>query len=171
MPTEATPSRGTLLYIADSSGVYEDDPVAQLRDIPIPASIREKIDVSNQDSAESRREYIAGWADQDDIEIPMVFKGAVWTYLKALEGKKRWMRICFPRRNADTVATSEATRYDGTPPHSKPYVQFIGCILGIGGESPYEDALSATVTIAVSGGVTFVEQDAEVSDFPAEPSD
>lgn len=170
MPTEATPSRGTRLYIASAEGVYEDDHLAQVRDIPIPSQIRDKIDVSNQDSAESVREYIAGWADTDDLELESVFTSTNFAYAKDLVGRKRWMWICFPRRNAGDY--DEDQRYDGTPPHSKPYVQFIGCILGVGGEAPYEEHLTATMTIAVSGAITFEEQDDDApgNEFPDEPA-
>lgn len=159
--TTATLGWGTRLYIADESDAFTDDPVAQLKDVPWPEFECDDVDITNMDSPDATREFIAGISDGGEVEFEMIFKTETVAYIDGLFRKKRLFRLCFPRRNNMDYDLDEANQYAGTPPESTPRIDFSGYIKKRGGESPVEDAIMTTVTVKVSSKPVFTTQPAD----------
>lgn len=155
MASEATLGYGTQFFIADADGNFSLDKLGQIKDVPFPEWECDDIDITNQDSPDATKEYLSGFSDGGELEIEMVFKSAEFARLDTFYRQKRNMRICLPER--DSV---DAT-YEGTPPSSTPRIDFEGYIKKIGGSSPVEEAIMATITIKVSSKPEFTEEPAD----------
>lgn len=110
-------------------------PVAKVRDASLGGIEWDVIDVTNQDSVDDAREKIAGLSDAGEFEFDVVYSKAGAAALYAKGGQ------------SDTW-TWELT--DGST------LVFTGFISSFGMEVPFEEAISNTITITISGKPDFM---------------
>lgn len=124
---------GTSWAMHDGASTYVD--VAEVTSISVLDVSVDSIDVSSHDSASQWREFVSGMKDAGELSMEINYDpslhGAIWSAL----GTQRNHRITLTDAGAATVA-------------------FAGFISGISADAPYDDKLSATVSIKVTGAVT-----------------
>lgn len=117
--------------------------VSQIRDLEGPGAEADDIDISNTQSTNRRREFIAGMVDEGEITFDMVFTKAQYNTLKGYVGPET--------NDSFEIEFSDRTATNGT-----------GSILALGGyvkalgpSMPFEDKVTADCTVKVSGETTF----------------
>jgi hypothetical protein len=109
-------------------------PVAKVRDASLGGIEWDVIDVSNQDSADGFREKISGLADAGEFEFDVIYSKAGAAALYAKGGvQDDW--------------TWELT--DGST------LEFTGFISSFGMEVPFEEEISNSLTITITGKPVF----------------
>lgn len=136
--TDATIGYGSKYEIKDADPATTFTRIAEVFAITPPEATADRIDVTHMDSPQRRREYIAGLIDTGEasFEINWVPGGPTDVMLRGLleSGEIRDHRITFP---------------------SGARVTFGGTITGFSRATPVDDKLSATITVAPSGGETW----------------
>jgi predicted secreted protein len=144
MPSTAT--RGYATKLRKVSGT-NSTVLAQIRDITGPGSEADDIDVSNTDSTNRRREFIAGMVDEGEVEFDLVYVKAQASVLKALVGGPTGTSVT----DSFEIELSDRTNTSGTGS----VIAFGGYVKALGFEAPFEDKVTNTATIKLSGEVTF----------------
>lgn len=142
--TQAIAAYGTLLKMGDGGGPEVFTTVAEVTDISGPGLSLDTVDVTSHDSTDAWREFIATLKDAGEVTFDINYvptnatHGATTGLLKALDmrTKKNW-RLVFP----DTGATTW---------------NFSGFVTGFEPGEPVDDALTASVTIKLTGEPTLV---------------
>jgi predicted secreted protein len=127
----------------DSAGGSSFTEIAQVRAITPPSISRSEIDVTTHDSPNGWMEYIKGLKDGGEISFEIIFDPSLGTH-DAITGLlsdfnddtsiANW-RIIFP----DTANTTWTT---------------LGFLTGFEADAPTDDALTASITIKVTGQPT-----------------
>jgi len=133
---------GTKLYLVSGT---DTTAVADMRDIEGPEESVDDIDVSNTDSPNRRREFLPGMVDGGEASGDFLFAASTYGDMKTLVGVTQAFRIQFADH---TVATSGSK------------LDWVGYIKNLGPSAPYEDAVTASLTLKVSGEITFTEASA-----------
>lgn len=116
--------------------------IAQIRDIDQSTSV-DDIDISNTDSTNRRREFLAGFVDEGEVSFDMVFTKAQYNALKGMVGPAS--NDSFELEFGDRTATNGT----GSILAMTGYVKELGAAL------PFEDKVTADVSVKVSGETTF----------------
>ena len=95
----------------------------------------DSIDVSSHDSPSQWREFVAGMKDGGELSVEVNYDPAAHGALWAALGVEQGHRFTLPDAGAATIT-------------------FDGFVSGLKAQAPYDDKLSATATIKVSGAVT-----------------
>lgn len=123
MASEAILGYGTVFGFGESFTA-----LAQPKDIPMPEAEAADVDITNQDSPDAFKEYIAGLLEGNTIEIELVYKASEHERLTALQRTKDDAKITYP---------------DGSEHTFKAYLKKVG------GSAPVEDAMTSTVSFKV----------------------
>ncbi len=120
-----------------SSGSYTT--IGQLGDVGGPDTSVDAVDVTTHDSASAAREFIMGLIDGGEVTLDIVYDPALATHqllqtVLAARTNRPW------RINFAGLATT---------------CSFSGGITGLGPSAPVEDKLMCSVTIKVTGLVTW----------------
>lgn len=131
--TDAIKGYGVTLAYADvGSTTYT--PIAQIKDLTGPELDSDDIDVSNNSSPNMTREFMAGWQDSGEVETEVVYtKAQAATLYSIYRVTKNYL----------------VTLSDGST------IKFTGYLKTLGIESPQEEEVRQSITIKVSGEVTF----------------
>jgi len=139
MATNATFGKGTLLQreTAPASGVYET--IAECKTISGPGLEADEIDVTNQDSSGSLREYLRGLINPGEITTEVNFDpndsthdGSTGMFADLLAGTVRNWKIVFPTTPTATLA-------------------FTAFVKSFPLTAPVDNVLSASLTLKVTG--------------------
>lgn len=124
---------GTEWSMHDGSSTYVA--VADVTSIDVLDASVDTIDVSSHDSTGQWREFVAGMKDGGELSMDINYDpsvhGAIWSAL----GATRNHRITLTDSGAAVVA-------------------FSGIVTALQAQAPYDDKLSASVSIKVTGAVT-----------------
>lgn len=116
--------------------------VAQIRDLEQSVT-GDDIDISNTDSTNRRREFIAGFVDEGEVSFDMVFTKAMYNTIKG------WVS---PTTNESfEIEFGDRTATNGTGS----ILAMSGYVKELGASMPFEDKVTADVTVKVSGETTF----------------
>jgi len=139
----------TKLEKLDPPSTWEE--VAQIRDLSGPAAEADQIEASHRGSR--WRKYVAGMVDGGEVSFDVVFDpdhgshdptvaGSMYDLLES--GEVQQYRITFPgQAGATTTATFDAF------------------VSGFEVTSPLEDAITADLTLKITGAITWVHVPAE----------
>lgn len=147
MPSTATRGHGT--KFRKVSGTNQTA-IAQIRDLSGPSSEVDDIDISNTDSANRRREFIAGMVDEGEVSFDLVYQKGQHNTLKGLIGGN----TTTSNNDSFEVEFSDRTNTSGTGS----VFAFAGYGGGLGAEAPFEDKVTSTFRCKISGEVTFTPQ-------------
>lgn len=125
---------GTQLYIGDQAGTSYDV-VAEVVNVGFLDVSVDDIDVSSHDSESGWREFIGGLKDGGELSFDINFDPSLHSTLLDLQGVTRNMKVVMPAGVDDIV-------------------EFEGHLKSLSGTAPYDDKLSASASIKVSGPVT-----------------
>jgi predicted secreted protein len=142
----ATASRGWGSKFRKVSGTNQTN-LAQILDITGPGFEVDDIDTSNMDSANRAREFIAGMIDGGEVTFDVVYAKAQMTILKGLVGGN----TTTTNNDSFELELSDRTATNGTGS----VFAFAGYVSGLEPQAPFEDKVTASVTVKVSGEVTF----------------
>ena len=124
---------GTVWAMHDGASTYAD--VGEVVSIDLLDVEVDSIDVSSHDSPSQWREFVAGMKDGGELSMEVNYDPALHGTIWGALGTERNHRITLPDAGAATIA-------------------FAGFISGASAQAPYDDKLSATFTIKVTGAVT-----------------
>lgn len=109
--------------------------IADVTSIDVLDADVDTIDVSAHDSAGQWREFVNGMKDAGELSMDINYDPAVHgTIFSELGGNAKLHKIILPDAGAAEVA-------------------FSGLITGFSAQAPYDDKLSASVTVKVTGAV------------------
>lgn len=136
--TQATLGYGTKLKLGDGGSPEVFTEIAEVGDFE-DADTAELVEVTNHQSAGSRREYISGLIDGDEIQFPVNYIPTNATHNKTtgIQAKLR-----------------SATRFRLEEPGNTQGIEFTGVVIGITKAYPVADKMTMTVTIKKSGNPT-----------------
>lgn len=124
---------GTQWKIGDGGGPEVFTTVADVTSVDVLDMSADTIDVSAHDSPAQWREFTAGMKDGGELSMDINYDPAVHgTLSTAVGGNPKNMKIVMPDAGAAEVA-------------------FAGIITGFSAQAPFDDKLSATVTVKVTG--------------------
>lgn len=124
---------GTAWAMHDGASTYVD--VGEVTSIDVLDIEVEDLDVSSHDSPGQWREYVAGMKDGGELSMEVNYDPALHATVLSALGTTRDQRITLPDSGAATVA-------------------FEAYVKGFTAQAPYDDKLSATITLKVTGAVT-----------------
>jgi len=104
----------------------------------------EEIDVTSHDSSGAYREFVASFIDAGEVQFDLNFNPRETTH-RATTGGILWLRD-------QRIIAPFKIKFPGTPTDS---VSFMGFVKSAPFDAPYDDKLSATVTVRVSGSATW----------------
>jgi len=128
----------TLGYAVGTATSYTT--IAQIRDVRGPNIDVTDINISNADSPGDWMEYLPGMKDGGEITFDVVYKPATGTTIHGLVAQtgNTW-QVTLPDNGTATGST----------------IRCGGYLKSLGNDVPYNDAITNSATIKVSGGVTF----------------
>jgi len=115
-----------------SAGIFAT--VAQMRDIPFPEVSRDIIDGTHMESPDGYREFVPGLADGGELSLEMLFKSGGTGYTTLLAD----FHSAAPGYYKITLVGGDT-------------FEFSGFVKGLSGTAPLADAMTATVTIKITG--------------------
>jgi predicted secreted protein len=135
MPTKAMIGMGSTFEMADPATPTVWTLISEVFDMSIPSSNPDQIDVTNFQSANRRREYIAGLVDSGEISFEMNYVpgSASDLALLAALGTTKNCRLTFP---------------NGVR------ISFAGNVQTYEPKAPTDDRMTASVSFKVSGALT-----------------
>jgi len=140
--SDAIAAFGTLLKLGDGAGTAEEfTTIAEVGDIDGPSDSVDTIEVTSHSSPSARKEFIAGLIDSGEISFPIFFVPDDATH-DATTGLQYY-------KNARKVANFEMEFPDATQ------VAFSALVTKFGMKAPIADALSAEVTLKITGEMTW----------------
>lgn len=147
MTTNATIGHRTLFEINDGSGYVA---VGEITSITLPSLSRDAIDATHTESEDGWREFIPGLKDAGEVTIEMNF-------VPPGSGGES------PDSSSDVLIRSQFDRDDLTacritlPGNASPseVLTFNAIFTGYEVEGPVDDKMTATLTLKVSGKVTY----------------
>lgn len=140
--TNAKLAQGTLIWMADNSGGTTNKfMVAEVTSISGPTMSSDLIDVTSQESAGGFREKIIGLTDPGELTFDIFFNQTIQSH--DVDGTPPGILGAF---------VSKALKYfQITFPGGMAVWQFRGVVNGFEIDASVDDALKASVTIALSG--------------------
>ncbi len=146
MSSKAISGKGVVFQrwdITSSPGDWVN--IAEVSDISGPSKSRETIEVTNFDSADGYKEFIAGFRDPGTVSLSMNFTHDSYDLMNQdFENDARQnYRIVLPNTERSTL-------------------EFEGLVTELPLAVPIGDKVTCDVTIQVSGKVTFTEGDSSV---------
>lgn len=126
---------GVFSYSSDSGSTYV--PVANVTKIRPFAAKADSIDISAMDSASGYREKIAGMLDAGQASVDLNYddKGTTHKFLLTNLGVQLMFKVTFPGSSPTTAV-------------------WTGFINGVGPEIPFDNKMTATISVEISGPVT-----------------
>lgn len=124
---------GTQWAMHDGAATFVD--VAEVTNIDLLDIDVDDIDVSSHDSPSGWREFVAGMKDGGELSMEINYDPALHGTLISAVGVERQHRFTLPDAGAAQI-------------------EFDGYISGFQAGAPYDDKLSATCSVKVSGAVT-----------------
>lgn len=140
--TQAVSAYGTLLKIGDGGGSEVFTTIAEVTNITGPGSELETIDVTSHDSTGAKREFIAGLIDMGEITLSLNFNAlttqgfAGGLYNDHMSRTKRNFQLVLPTTSNKTGS-------------------FAAYVTNFEPDAPVDGALTADVTLKVTGAVTW----------------
>ena len=131
--TDGVSGYGTTIGYADTLGGAATL-IATLMKVTPPKSSVKKIDLTNSDSPDQRAEFIPGLITEGDLIFDLIYSKARRGQLDPLVGVMKYWTVTYPDGSTDT---------------------FMGFISERGQEVPYDDKITCSVSVCVSGKVTF----------------
>lgn len=124
---------GTVWKMHDGSSTYVT--VEEVTNIGLLDVDVDTIDVSSHDSPSQWREFVGGMKDGGELSMDINYDPALHGTLFSALGENRNQKFILPDAGAAEVS-------------------FEAVVSGFSASAPYDDKLSATVTLKVSGAVT-----------------
>lgn len=124
---------GTIWAMDGGTATFTD--VGELTSIDLLDVEVDSIDVSSHDSPSQWREFVAGMKDGGELTMEVNYDPALHGTLFSALGVSQGHRITLPDAGAATIT-------------------FDGFVSGMTAQAPYDDKLSASVTVKVTGAVT-----------------
>lgn len=124
---------GTAWAMDNNTATFTD--VGELTSIDLLDIEVDSIDVSSHDSTGQWREFVAGMKDGGELTMEVNYDPAAHGTLFSAIGVEQGHRITLPDGGAATIT-------------------FDGFISGMSAQAPYDDKLSASVTVKVTGAIT-----------------
>lgn len=124
---------GTSWAMHDGASTYVD--IGEVTNIDLLDIDVDDIDVSSHDSPGQWREFLGGMKDGGELSMEVNYDPAEHGTILSAVGTSRDHRLTLPDAGAATIA-------------------FEGYVSGFSAQAPYDDKLSATITVKVSGAVT-----------------
>lgn len=116
---------------------YGSTLLAEVMDLDLPEQSVQKVDISNHDSPDKKREYIAGWISQSDPSATLVYLKAAATALQTMI-------------DAKTVSAWTITFPDGST------LVFNAFLMALSIAAPLEDKMTQRIGFAITDSdVTF----------------
>jgi hypothetical protein len=137
--TAARLGYGTKLKMGDGGSPEEFVEIAEVGDFE-DTDTAELVEVTNHQSTNSRREYIAGLIDGDEIQIPC-------NYIPSNATQDRITGLQSKLRSTVNFRLEEPGNSEG--------IAFSGVVLGISKSYPVADKMMMTVTIKKTGSPTY----------------
>jgi predicted secreted protein len=135
---------GVVVQFGTTTGTATTATLTNVNNVSGLDSDVEEIDVTSHDSSGSYREFVASFIDAGEVQFDLNFDPNSATH-RASSGGILWLRD--QRINAPWKIT-----FPGSPVHS---VRFQGFVKSAPFDAPYDDKLSATVTVRVTGSGTW----------------
>jgi len=110
--------------------------LAQITNIGLPAISVDDIDISTMDSVEKWRSFIPGMKDGGDLPMDCMFEKVNASTIMSIVGVPATWQI----QVNDAVAPTSGTKFN-----------FSGYLKSMGGAIPFNDKVTQTLTIKVSG--------------------
>ena len=143
---------GTILRMSSAGGTISSTStaagMADLTNISGPSMSAEEIDVSSYDSAGGYREFVAGFLDAGEISLEgnLTAAGGAVDLVDAFnDGLERQFHAVFPATGTSTSAALVNA--------SGGYLRWVleGTVTGVETAAPYDDKLSFSATVRISG--------------------
>ncbi|MEM7416787.1 MAG: phage tail tube protein [Gemmatimonadota bacterium] len=136
-------AKGIELQIGDGGGTEVFTAIAQVRDVGGPGLSMDTIDVTHHGSADHWREFVAGLKDAGEVSLELLFDPTETTHRDASGGllddmDNRVLRN-FQLQFPDTAQTTWS---------------FAAFVTGFNPSAPHDGALTAAVTLKISGEPT-----------------
>ena len=133
-------AQGTKLYMEDPATPGTYIPIAKAKDISLPSSTTDLIEVTDHDSPNGRKEYIGGLIDSDELTIGINWDAEDTSHsmVETRVGELHTFRIEF-----NNTGGTNGTRYT-----------FDAIIRGFKGTAPVNGVYGADLTLKPSGDVT-----------------
>jgi len=138
MVTSAIIGHGTLLKRGDGGGPEVFTTVAEVLDISGPSGSLDTVDVTNMDSPDKYKEYIAGLLDGGDVSFDVNFVNVASQTDILTDHQNR------TKRNFEMVL----------PLSGNPKWSFAGFVTSFDNSEPVEGALTTSITIKITGKPT-----------------
>ena len=138
MVTSALIGHGTLLKRGDGGGPEVFTTVAEVQDITGPSGSLDTSDVTNMDSPDKYKEFIAGLLDGGDVSFDVNFINVASQTDILTDHQNR------TKRNFEMIF----------PLPGNPKWSFTGFVTGFDNSAPVEGALTASITIKITGKPT-----------------
>jgi predicted secreted protein len=142
MPGQA--AFGVVVQYGTTTGTATSQTLANVTNVSGLDSDVEEIDVTSHDSSGAYREMVASFIDAGEVQIDLNFDPNAATH-RATSPGIMWLRD-------QRLTVPWKVKFPGTPSHS---VSFMGFVKSIPFDAPFDDKLSATATIRVSGSATW----------------
>jgi len=145
---------GTILKMSSAGGTIGTtsttaEVIADLTNISGPSMSAEEIDVSSYDSAGGYREFVGGFLDAGEISLEgnLTAAGGAADLVDAFnDSLERQFHVLFPATGL-TTSTGLGTNWSGY------YLRWVldGTVTGVETAAPYDDKLSFSATVRISG--------------------
>lgn len=127
---------GTTWALGNGDGPPETfTAVADVTSIDVLDASAETLDVTAHDSPNGWREFVGGLKDGGELSMELNYDPAAHGTIFSSLGEEQNMKITLPDSGAAEVT-------------------FAGIVTGMSAAAPFDDKLSATVTVKVNGAVT-----------------
>jgi predicted secreted protein len=135
---------GSVVNFGTTTGTTTSATLANVTNIAGLDGETEIIDVTSHDSSSAYREKVASFIDAGQLTLDVNFDPNSATH-RATSGGVMWLR------DQRIVAPWKVT-FPGTPVHS---VSFMAIVKNAGFEDPFDDKMTMSVTLEVSGSATW----------------
>lgn len=142
MTTEAKIGYGSLFEIHDGDDYQK---IGEITSITLPSLARDAVDATHTESEEGWREFIPGLKDAGEITVEMNF----------VAGSESDVLIRRQFDSDDLTQCRITVPSVGSPPEQ---LTFNAIVTGYEAEAPVDDKVTATVTLKVSGKVSYTSE-------------
>jgi len=135
---------GIVVQFGTTTGTTTSATLANVTNVSGMDSDAEEIDVTAHDSSGAYREFVPSFIDAGEVSFDINFDPRNATH-RATSGGILWLRD-------QRIIAPFKIKFPGTPTDS---VSFMGFVKSVPFDGPFDDKLSATVTVRVSGSATW----------------
>lgn len=146
--SDGTPGYGASLKVDATTNFVASTATAIGNIISVggPNQSRDAVDISTMDSTEKWREFIGGILDAGEVTVDLNYDGAAAGTANDLDAIKtnatQYWRITFNDHTTET---------------NKSYFQCDGIVTGLGHAIPFDDKVTQSLTLKLSGKPTFTD--------------